>query len=234
MSEDNNKKTRSCPPKALFRPSLFRIFYLPFNFLVCWALVLFKARASDSFPYGALFAVTVFILVVFGLEVAISSKFSPFLVPVLWGFLGGAGVNALFQVLLSNFKGLTWAFQSPIQWSLGTVLFGFLGSLIFLSRSSKVNQVFLALLRPDTQKQENSLSYRTFAAFLWVVTGVLAAGLCLSLSVIQRQYASMQTSNPLRKPLWFAVGSVILIAAVVILARKNISRLGFILLPGVV
>lgn len=62
----------------------------------------------------------------------------------------------------------------------------------------------------------------------------MALALCINLVIIQREFSELGTANPLRKPLWFNVGAVILVFLIAGLARKNLVRVGRILLPGVV
>jgi hypothetical protein len=217
----------------LFRPSRFRMIYLPLNLVACWAAAFFKARAGESWPWVALFLITIFILGILAVEVWISSCFSEFLIPALFGFLAGAGANAVIQGLLGKFQGLNWAFQSPIQFSLGTVLFGFLGSLIFISYGDQVRRIFSFLISPSGQIRSKS-HLRTFSAIVWVVTVLIALALCASLVAILEQFSELASPNPLRKPLWFHAGAVVLVLLLAAFARKSLIRIGLVLLPGII
>lgn len=233
MNLNNNEKKHSCPPGALFRPSLFRMAFLPFNLIACWASVFFKARAGESWPWVALFLATVFVLGILAVEVLISARFSKLLVPALIGFLAGAGVNAIVQGLLGKFQGLNWAFQSPIQFSLGTVLFGFLGSLIFLSYEEQVRKIFAFSLSAKDQIRNKSL-FRTFSTIIWIITVLMALALYASLVIILKQFGEFASPNPLRKPLWFHAGAIVLVLMLAVFGRKNLIRIGRILLPGII
>lgn len=233
MSLNNSEKRYPCPPSALFRPSRFRVVYLPLNLLACWAAVFFKARAGESWPWAALFLVTIFVLGILAVEVWVSAHFSEFLLPALFGFLAGVGVNVIVQSLLGKFQGLNWAFQSPLQFSLGTVLFGFLGSLAFVFHGEQVRRLFASSISPGEQIRKRS-HLRTFYTFIWVVTVLIALALCVSLSVILKQFSELESPNPLRKPLWFHAGAVVLVLILAAFGRKNLFRLGRILLPGII
>jgi len=217
----------------LLRPSRFRMIYLPLNLLACWAAAFFKARAGESWPWVALFLITIFVLGILAVEVWISTRFSEFLVPALFGFLAGAGVNAVIQGLLGKFQGLNWAFQSPIQFSLGTVLFGFLGSLTFISYGEQVRRIFASSISLRDQIRNKS-HLRTFSTIVWVVTVLIALALCASLVVILEQFSELASPNPLRKPLWFHAGAVVLVLILAVLGRKSLIRIGLILIPGII
>ena len=217
----------------LFRPSQFRMICLPLNLLACWAAAFFKARAGESWPWVALFLITIFVFGILAVEVWISTRFSEFLVPSLFGFLAGAGVNAVIQGLLGKFQGLNWAFQSPIQFSLGTVLFGFLGSLIFVSYGDQMRRIFSSSISPRGQIRNKS-HLRTFSTIVWVATVLIALALCASLVAILEQFSELASPNPLRKPLWFHAGAVVLVLALAVLGRKSLIRIGLILLPGII
>ena len=233
MNLNNNEKKHSCPPSALFRPSLFRMAFLPFNLIACWAAVFFKARASETLPWTGLILATIFVGGVFVVEALISSRFSGFLVPALFGFLAGAGVNVIVQSLLGRFQGLNWTFQSPMLFSLGTVLFGFMGSLIFIFYGHGVREVFTF---PTHQKGQigDKFQRRTFIIIIWLVTILMTLALCVSLAVILKEFAELESPNPFRKPLWFSGAAILLVFLLVIWARKNLLRLGLILLPGII
>ncbi len=233
MTLNNNQKEYACPPNALFRPSLFRIVFLPIGLVIGWASAFFKTRAAETWPWLALLLVTVFVLGVVAAEALVSAYFPRYLAPAIYGFLAGAGVNVIFQVLLGKFQGLTWTFQNPIFFSLGMVLFGFLGSLIFISYGQKIKKIFTSSVVPGKQS-ENTVIFRKFSAIIWVITIITAAALFIALVIIQREFSGFETDNPLRKPLWFSAGLIILIFVIAVLTRKNLLRLGRILLPGVV
>lgn len=233
MTLNNSEKEHPCLPSAFFPPSKFRIIYLPINLFACWVAVFFKARAAESWPWTALFLTIFFILGILAVEVLISRYFTEYLAPAIFGFLAGAGMNVIIQGLLSQFQGLNWAFQSPVQFSLGTVLFGFLGSLIFISHGQQVRKIFTSSGFPKDQIGSKSL-LRPFSTIVWITTILIALALCINLVIIQREFSELGTANPLRKPLWFSAGAIILVFAVAVLARKNLLRVGRILLPGVV
>lgn len=233
MTLNNNEKKYPCPPSSLLRPSHFRIVYLPINLIACWATVFFKARAAQTWPWLAFFLATVFVLGILAVEVLISGHFAKYLAPAIFGFLVGAGINVIVQGLLSKFIGLNWTFQSPIQFSLGTVLLGFLGSLIFISHGQQVRNVFTSSALPKGQPEGRSL-LRAFLTIIWIISGLIALALCVSLVIIQRQFSEFETANPMRKPLLFSAGAIILVFMLAVLARKNLLRLGRILLPGVI
>lgn len=233
MTLNNNEKRRPCPPDALLRPSWLRMICLPLILVACWAAVFFKAREAEGLPWVGLLLVTFFVAWVFAIEVLVSSYFARFLAPALFGFLAGAGVNVLIQVILKEFQGLNWTFQSPMLLSLGTVLLGFLGSLIFLSHGDLMRKILTSpvLSRNETDERENQ---KVFSILLWVVTFLVASALCVSLAIILKQFAEFETPNPLRKPLWFSVGAVLVVFLLVVLGRKNLLRLVRILLPGLI
>ena len=233
MTLNNSEKKYPCPPSALFRPSLFRIVYLPISLFACWVAVFFKARAAESWPWTALFLATFFVLGILAVEVLISARFTEYLAPAIFGFLVGTGINVIIQGLLSRLQGLNWAFQSPIWFSLGTLLLGFLGSMIFISRSQQIKKVFSSPVFSNDQSEGKAI-LRAFSTILWVITALVAIGLCINLMIILRIFRELETANPLRKPLWFSAGAIILVFVVAVLARKNLLRLGRILLPGIV
>jgi len=233
MTLNNSEKKHPCPASALFRPSLLRIIYLPISLFACWAAVFFKARATETWPWSALFLATFFVLGILAVEASISKHFSKYLAPAIFGFLVGTGMNVIIQGLLNSFHGLNWAFHSPIQFSLGAVLLGFLGSVIFISHSQQVRKIFTSSAFPEDEIG-SKFHLRAFSAILWVVTLLIALALCINLVIIQKQFSELGSANPLRKPLWFSAGAIILVFAIAILAKKNLLRLGRILLPGVV
>lgn len=233
MTLNNNEKNHSCPPNALLRPSRFRMIAFPIILIACWATVFIKARAAETLPWTGLLLATVFVGGVFVVEALISSRFSEFLVPALFGFLAGTGVNVIIQSLLGRFQGLNWTFQSPMLFSLGTVLFGFLGLIIFISHGNGVRKIFTS---PTRQKGQigDKFQRRTFIIIIWLVTVLMALALCVSLAIILKQFAELESPNPLRKPLWFSGAAILLVFLLVIWARKNLLRLGLILIPGII
>lgn len=233
MTLNNNEKNHSCPPNALLRPSRFRMIAFPIILIACWAAVFIKARAAEALPWTGLLLATVFVGGVFFVEALISSRFSEFLVPALFGFLAGTGVNVIIQSLLGRLQGLNWTFQSPMLFSLGTVLFGFLGSIIFIFHGHGVRKIFTS---PTRQKGQigDKFQRRTFIIIIWLVTVLMALALCVSLAIILKQFAELESPNPLRKPLWFSGAAILFVFLLVIWARKNLLRLGLILLPGVI
>lgn len=233
MRLNHIEKRYPCPPGALLHPSVLRIIYLPLNLLVCWAAVFFKARASGALPWISLLVATILILGILAVEVLISSHFTPDLIPAIFGFLAGAGVNVVFQGLLGKFQGLNWAFESPMQGSLGTVLFGFLGSLIFISFGEKIRKAFFSAGLPEITREERSLQ-RLLATLLWIITIIMAVALVVSLLIIQKQFNELESRNPLRQPLWFSAGAVILVLLLAAISRRNLFRLARVLLPGIV
>ena len=233
MSLNNSEKKYPCPPDALFRPSRFRLFYFPFSLVACWAAVFFKARTSESWPWQPLLMATLFVIGILVLEIFISTYFAKYLALAIYGFLLGTGANVLIQGLLGRFQGLNWAFQSPIQFSLGTVLLGFLGSLIFISHDQEIREFFV-LSAAKKEQSETSGSLRSLLALLWALTALMALGLCVNLVVIRSVFSEFDTANPLRKPFWFSAATILLIFLVAVLARKNLLRLGRILLPGII
>jgi hypothetical protein len=233
MNLTTNKSKYSCPPSALIHPSLFRTIFLLINFFGCWAAVFFKARAADAWPWPALLLATFFALGIVATEALISAYFTEYIAFAIYGFLVGAGINVVIQGLLNRFQGLNWAFQSPIQFSLGTLLLGLLGILIFISHSQQLKNIFTSFVFQKSQS-ENASILRAFSATVWAITAIISLGLCLSLFTTLRIFSELKTANPLRKPLWFSAGSIIFTFMIVILARKNLFRLGRILLPGIV
>jgi len=234
VSLNNSEKKIPCPPSALFRPSLFRIIYFPVGLLGCWAAVLFKVRASEGWPWLELLLATFFVLGIVATEALISANFHKYLALSIYGFLVGAGVNVIIQGLLSRLQGLNWTFHSPIQFSLGTVLLGFLGSLIFISHSQQIKKVFTSSSVFTEYRSEGESALRTFSMILWGITALIAIGLCLNLMIILRIFSEFETANPLRKPLWFSAGAIILILGAAALARKKFLCLFRVLLPGIV
>lgn len=233
MNLNDNEKKHSCPPGALFRPSLFRVAFLPFSLIACWASVFIKARAAEALPWTGFLLAAVFVGGIIVVEALVSSRFAEFLAPALFGFLVGTGVNVIVQNLLGRFHGLNWSFQSPMLFSLGTVLFGFLGSAIFISRGHGIRKVFTSL-SPQKAQIGDKFQHRTFIIVIWLVTVLTALALCVSLAVILREFAELESPNLLRKPLWFSAAAVVLVFLLVIWARKNLLRLGLILFPGII
>ena len=232
MILNHSEKKFHCPPNALIHPSLFRIIYVPVGLFACWAATFFKARAVETWPWFALLLVTIFVLGILAAEALISAYFPQYLAPAIFGFLVGTVVNVIIQGLLGKFQGLTWAFQTPIQFSLGAVLFGFLGALIFISYSQKVRKIFSTLTITESQGENKSL-IRVFSIIIWVVAITAALALYVNIITIQREFRELETDNPLRKPLWFSAGAIILVLVIVVLKRKNLLQLGLILFPGV-
>lgn len=230
---NNSERKYPCPPRALLHPSRFRTIFLLISLLGCWAAVFFKARTADAWPWLALLLATFFVLGIVAAEALISAYFTKYLALAIYGFLVGAGINVIIQGILNRFKGLNWAFQSPIQFSLGTLLLGFLGSLIFISHGEQVKNIFTSSIFQKAQS-ENAAILRAFSTTLWVITALIALGLCINLVIILRFFSELETANPLRRPLWFSAGSIIFVFMIVILARKNLLLLGRILLPGVI
>ena len=230
MRVNNIEKRFPCPPGALIHPILMRVFSVPVIFFICWAAVFFKSRAAGAVPWIPLLLAAVFILGILAVEVVISARFARFLAPMIFGFLAGAVVNVIVQSLLDSFQGLNWAFQSPIQVSLGFVLLGFVGSLTFLSIGDRVNQVFLS----SGLAKSSETSSRHFSALVWVVTLVMVAAIGLSLWTIQKEFSELESKNPLRQPVLFSVGAVLLVVILVLLNRKNLLRLARVFLPGAI
>lgn len=211
----------------------FRTVFFVADLLLCWAAVFYKSRAAESSPWLALLIVSFFILAILGFEVLMSSRFTEYLVPAIYGFLLGAGINVIIQALLNKFQGINWTFQSPILFSLGSLLLGFSGSMIFVSYREQINKIIPWILslkhQPKTPKKS-----RQFTAVIWVITAAAALGLCINLMMILKIFSSMQTDNPLRKPLWFSVGAVILIFALTALAQRHTASILFVLIPGLI
>jgi len=233
MSANNNKRRYSCPSNALFHPSKFRIIFFLCNLIICWVAVFYKARNIEFFPWTALLIVTFFILGILAFEIIISAWFTKYLALAIYGFLFGAGMNVIIQGLLNRFQGLNWAFQSPILFSLGTLLLGFLGTLIFISNGEQIKKNFpsSSFLRGQSEIKG---TLRTFSMVLWIITSFVALGLCVNLIVILKVFSGLEAANPLRKPLWFSVGTIIFVFLIAALARKNLLSLCRILLPGLV
>ncbi len=217
----------------LISPLKLRIIFFLVNLLICWGAVLYKARQIESPPWTTLLIVTVFILVIFAIEVLFYAWFFKYLAPAVYGFLFGAGINVIFQGLLNGFQGLTWAFQSPILFSLGMLLFGFLGTLLFVVHEKEFNRSFPwdSFFQTHNQIKGN---LRFFIATLWMITAAAAIGLCVNLYNILKVFRSLETDNPLRKPLWFSVGTIIFVFFISAFARKKLLSLGIILLPGMI
>ena len=233
MRLNNSGKKYHCPPNALFHPSLLRILYLPIGLVGCWAVVFFKARSLGDWPWLSLLVATLFVLANIATEIIISAHFHKYLAFSIYGFLAGAGVNVVIQGLLNRLQGLTWAFQSPIQFSLGTLLLGFLGSLIFISHSQQIQKIFSSAVFSKNQNEREALLSK-FLTILWIITALAATGLCINLMVILRAFSDFESANPLRKPLWFSVGAFILVFVVAALMRKNLSPLVRIVFPGII
>jgi len=233
MSPNNNKKKYSCPSRAIFPPSRLRMIYFPISLFISWAAVFFKARGAESWPWFALLLATVFALGILAAEILISACFTRYLALALYGFLAGAGVNVIIQGLLNRFQGLNWAFQSPVLFSLGTLLLGFLGVRIFVFHGEEIKKIlpFLFFSRVQSEAKAN---LRAFSAVLWIITSLLALGLCMNLFVILGFYRELETINPLRKPLWFSVGVIIFIFLIAVLSRKDSSSLVRIFFPGII
>lgn len=212
---------------------MFRIIFFLGNLIICWGAVFYKARNIESFPWTALLIVTVLILGVFAAEIIISAWFTKYLALAIYGFLFGAGINVIFQGLLNRFLGLNWAFQSPILFSLGTLMLGFLGTLIFLSNGEQIKKIFLSSSFLQRQSEIKG-TLRTFFMVLGVITLLVALGLCVNLVVILKIFSGLEAANPLRKPLWFSVGTIISVFLIAALARKNLLSLGRILFPGLI
>jgi len=219
--------------KSCFSPSKYRILFFLADFLLCWGAVFYKARAAESSPWSALLIVTFFILGILGFEVLMSSRFPEYLVPAIYGFLLGAGINVIIQALLNKFQGINWTFQSPVLFSLGTLLLGFLGSMIFVSYREHINKIIPRILslkrHPKTQKKS-----RQFSVVIWVITAAAALGLCINLMMIMKFFKSTQTDNPLRKPLWFSVGAIIVIFMAAAFIRKYEAVILSALIPGII
>ena len=233
MSANNNKRRYSCPSNALFHPSKFRIIFFLCNLIICWVAVFYKARNIEFFPWTALLIVTFFILGILAFEIIISAWFTKYLALAIYGFLFGAGMNVIIQGLLNRFQGLNWAFKSPILFSLGTLLLGFLGTLIFISNGEQIkkNIPSSSFLRGHSEIKG---TLRTFSMVLWIITSFVALGLCVNLIVILKVFSGLEAANPLRKPLWFSVGTIIFVFLIAALAKKNLLSLCIILLPGLI
>jgi len=233
MSANNNKRRYFCPSNALFHPSKFRIIFFLCNLIICWVAVFYKARSIGSFPWTALLLATFFIFGVFAAEILISAWFAKYLALAVYGFLFGAGMNVIIQGLLNRFQGLNWAFKSPILFSLGTLLLGFLGTLIFISNGEKIKKNFLSFSFLRGQSEIKG-TLRSFSTVLWIITSLAALGLCVNLVVILKVFSGLEAANPLRKPLWFSVGTIIFVFLIAALARKKLISIGIVLLPGLV
>lgn len=212
---------------------MFRIIFFLGNLILCWGAVFYKARNMESFPWTALLIVTFFILGVFAAEIIISAWFTKYLALAIYGFLFGAGMNVIIQGLLNRFQGLNWAFQSPILFSLGTLLLGFLGTILFISNGEPIKKIFpsSSFLRG---RSEIKGTLRTFSMVLWIITSLVALGLCVNLVIILKVFSGLEAANPLRKPLWFSVGAIIFLFLIAALAGKNLLSLGRIFLPGLI
>jgi uncharacterized protein YacL len=211
----------------------FRTIFFVADFVFCWAAVFYKAKAAQSFPWEAFLIGTLIILGFLAFEVITSSRFEEHLAPGVFGFLAGAGVNVIIQVLLNKFQGINWTFQSPILSSLGTVLFGFLGAVIFITHGEQIKKNIPWTLFSNLPKQTKGHG-RSFITILWVIAAAAALGLCINLYMILKIFDTAQTSNPLRKPLWFSTAAVILLFALTALARKHAAPILFVLIPGLI
>jgi hypothetical protein len=227
MSSANSKN------KFFLSPSKFRIIFILSNLIICWGAVFYKARTIESLPWSALLIVTFFILGILTFEVIISFRFTEYLAFAVYGFLFGAGINVIIQGLLNRFQGLNWAFQSPILFSLGTLLLGFLGTIIFISHQGQIKKnIPWESLAKNQRKTKGNI--RKFITLIWIITLAVALGLCVNLLIILRIFNSPGTDNPLRKPLWFSLGIIIFVFMVLALARKKLMSIGIILLPGLI
>lgn len=227
MSSANSKN------KFFLSPSKFRIIFILSNLIICWGAVFYKARTIESLPWSALLIVTFFILGILTFEVIISFRFTEYLAFAVYGFLFGAGINVIIQGLLNRFQGLNWAFQSPILFSLGTLLLGFLGTIIFISHQGQIKKnIPWESLSKNQRKTKGNI--RKFITLIWIITLAVALGLCVNLLIILRIFNSPGTDNPLRKPLWFSLGIIIFVFMVLALARKKLMSIGIILLPGLI
>lgn len=187
----------------------------------------------ESWPWLVLLLTTFFVLGVWAAEVTISAWFTRYLALATYGFLLGAGVNVIIQGLLSRLQGLNWTFQSPILFSLGTSLFGFLGALIFVTHGDQIRKIF-----PSSSfsqgKDKVKGTFHQLSIVLWIVASLVALGFCINLVIILKFFSEIETANPLRKPLWFSVGAIIFVFVAAVFARRNLLRLGQILLPGLI
>jgi len=219
--------------RCLLSPSKFRIIFFLADLILCWGAVFYKARATESLPWSALLIVTFFILGILAFEVIISFRFTEYLAFAVYGFLCGAGINIIIQGLLNRFQGLNWAFQSPILFSLGTLLLGFLGTIIFISHQGQIKKnIPWESLSKNQRKTKGNI--RKFITLIWIITSAVALGLCVNLLIILRIFNSPGTDNPLRKPLWFSLGIIIFVFMISALARKKLMSIGIILLPGLI
>ena len=83
-------------------------------------------------------------------------------------------------------------------------------------------------------QSEDESALRTFSMILWGITALIAIGLCINLMIILRIFSEFETTNPLRKPLLFSAGAIILVLGAAALARKKFLSLFRVLLPGIV
>ncbi|MGB7297195.1 MAG: hypothetical protein WBC70_16560 [Candidatus Aminicenantales bacterium] len=231
----NGNQMNPLPHQKAFRlfPPRFRAIFFPADFIICWAAVIYKARVAESWPWLPLLMVTIFILGTLALDVILSSRFEEHLAPAVYGFLLGAGINAVIQNLLNRFQGINWTFQSPILSSLGTLLLGFLGAVIFITHGEHIKKHIPCDLFLNTGTQIKGKAH-SFVVILWVIAAAAALGLCINLMMTLKIFSGMQTDNPLRKPLWFSGGAVILVFLTAILARKNAAAVLTALIPGLI
>lgn len=222
----------SAPAHTLSPQKLRSIFFLA-NFIICWAAVFYKARDASSFPLLPLLIVTFLILVILAFDIIFSSRFKEHLAPAVYGFLLGAGVNVVIQSLLNKFQGINWTFQSPVLPSLGALLFGFLGAVIFTAHQEEIKKIIPWNLFSTTPPPVKGKA-RSFITVLWLITAAFSLGLCINLMMVLKMFSSMQAENPLRKPLWFSAGAVILILAAAAFARKKAALVLTVLIPGII
>jgi hypothetical protein len=116
--------------------------------------------------------------------------------------------------------------------SLGTVLFGFLGMLIFISYGDELRKMWTPQLSPRNKVERRS-PLRTFTVIIWGITVFMALSLCVTLVIIQKEFGEIETKNPLRQPVLFSLGAVFVVLLIAFVARKNLLCWGRILLPGV-
>ncbi len=200
MSKTHNKNS------PFFSPVWLRILFCLSNLLICCGAVFYKAKNTESSPWAALLIGAVFILGIFAVEILFSAKFTLYLAPAVYGFLFGAVLNVIFQGLINGFQGLNWTFQSPILFSLGMLLFGFLGTLLFASYEKEFNKKFpWPSVVPNNSKIKGNFGY--FITALWILTAATAIGLCINLLNILKIFSSMETDNPLRKPLCYILAA---------------------------
>lgn len=218
---------------ALLAAPRFRTIFFPADFIICSAAVIYKARAAESWPWLPLLLAGIFILGILAFDVILSSRYTDHLAPAIYGFLLGAGINAVIQSLVNKFQGINWTLQSSILSSLGTLLFGFLGAIIFVAHGEHVRKKIPWDLFLETSPGIKEKAH-SFVMILWAITAAAALGLCINLMMTFRIISSVQTDNPLRKPLWFSAGAVILIFAVAVFSRKNAAAVLTALIPGLI